>query len=220
MYVSADVNILRDWSCTEEKPVGNPNNFGRLIAYLTLVYKIADSYEEEIVREAVQGTVENLKHIDLEKYKVGRFISFKTLLGQLLIRLISAYCTWEHMQRQWHVSMNESLRVINKWNQSQCPLYSAFQISPGQATGAGCIKVGRTASRYVGRSPNVWRNKFRYTLDVPWTLEWVAPRLLWVLITSDVNMQIDHFHNGKQFKYSIMCILISLLGLVSVSVIE
>ena len=44
----------------------NPNNFGRLIAYLTLVYKIADSYEEEIVREAVQRTVENLKHIDLE----------------------------------------------------------------------------------------------------------------------------------------------------------
>ena len=44
MYVSADVNILRDWSCTEEKPVGNPNNFGRLIAYLTLVYKVRDSY--------------------------------------------------------------------------------------------------------------------------------------------------------------------------------
>ena len=63
----------------------NPNNFGRLIAYLTLVYKIADSYEEEIVREAVQRTVENLKHIDLEKYKVGCFISFKALLGQLLI---------------------------------------------------------------------------------------------------------------------------------------
>ena len=50
----------------------NPNNFGRLIAYLTLVYKIADSYEEEIVREAVQRTVENLKHIDLEKCNVAR----------------------------------------------------------------------------------------------------------------------------------------------------
>ena len=71
----------------------NPNNFGRLIAYLTLVYKIGDSYEEEIVREAVQRTVENLKHIDLEKYKVGRFISYKTLLDQLFIRLISAYFT-------------------------------------------------------------------------------------------------------------------------------
>ena len=31
-----------------------PKNFGRLMTYLTLVYKIADSYEEEIVREAVQ----------------------------------------------------------------------------------------------------------------------------------------------------------------------
>ena len=47
----------------------NPSHFGRLIAYLTLVYKIADSFEEDIVREAVQRTVEDFKHIDLEKYK-------------------------------------------------------------------------------------------------------------------------------------------------------
>ena len=54
----------------------NPNNIGRRMAYLTLVYKIADSYGEEIVREAVQRTVENLKHIDLEKYKLdGLFLS-------------------------------------------------------------------------------------------------------------------------------------------------
>ena len=33
-----------------------PNSFGRLIAYLTLVYKIANSNEEEIVREAGQRT--------------------------------------------------------------------------------------------------------------------------------------------------------------------
>ena len=64
----------------------SPKNFGRLMAYLTLVYKVGDSYEEEIVSEAVQRTFENLKHIDLEKYKVGRFISFKGLLGQLFIR--------------------------------------------------------------------------------------------------------------------------------------
>ena len=32
----------------------NPNNFGSLMAYLTLVYQIADFNEEEIVREAVQ----------------------------------------------------------------------------------------------------------------------------------------------------------------------
>ena len=30
----------------------NPNNFGRLMAYLAIVYKIADPYEE-IVREAL-----------------------------------------------------------------------------------------------------------------------------------------------------------------------
>ena len=60
---------------------------------LTLVYNISDSYEEGIVREAVQRTVENLKHIDLKKYKIGRFISFKMLLGQLLIRLVFAYFT-------------------------------------------------------------------------------------------------------------------------------
>ena len=56
----------------------NANNFDRFIAYLTLVYEIGDSYEEEIVRAAVQRTVEILKNIDLEKHKVGRFNSFET----------------------------------------------------------------------------------------------------------------------------------------------
>ena len=69
----------------------NPNNFGRIIVYLTLVYKIVDFLEVEIVREAVRKTIQDLKHIDLEKYKVRRFISFKALLGQLFIRLIFAY---------------------------------------------------------------------------------------------------------------------------------
>ena len=59
-----------------------PNNFGRLIAYLTLVYKVANSCEEEIVREAVQRTVEDFKYIDLEKYKVmNPAIPFKALLS-------------------------------------------------------------------------------------------------------------------------------------------
>ena len=31
----------------------NPNNFGRPMAYLAIVYKIADPYEDEIVREAL-----------------------------------------------------------------------------------------------------------------------------------------------------------------------
>ena len=30
-----------------------PNNFGRIMAYLTLVYKFADSLDEETTREAV-----------------------------------------------------------------------------------------------------------------------------------------------------------------------
>ena len=64
-----------------------PNNFGRIMAYLTLVYKFADSLDEETTREAVRRTVQNLKLIDLEKYKVKRFISFKALLGRQLLRL-------------------------------------------------------------------------------------------------------------------------------------
>ena len=48
----------------------NLNNFGRLIAYLTLVYKIADSLDEETTRDAVRRTVEAFKLIDLGKYKV------------------------------------------------------------------------------------------------------------------------------------------------------
>ena len=63
-----------------------PNNFGRLIAYLTLVYQVTDSCEEEIIREAAQRTVEDFKYIDLKKYTLKRFIPFKALLDQLLIR--------------------------------------------------------------------------------------------------------------------------------------
>ena len=37
---------------------------------------------------------------------------------------------------------------------------------------------------------------------------------------SSFNIVTDHFDNGDRFKYSFMCILISPLGLVSVSVIE
>ena len=69
-----------------------PNNFGRLIAYLTLVYQAADSCEEEIIREVAQRTVEDFKYIDLEKYKVvNPAIHFKTLIGQLLLRAVFAY---------------------------------------------------------------------------------------------------------------------------------
>ena len=69
-----------------------PNNFGRLIEYLTLVYQVADSCGEEIIREAVQRTVEDFKYIDLEKYKVmNPAIPFKALLGQPLLRAVVAY---------------------------------------------------------------------------------------------------------------------------------
>ena len=34
----------------------NPNNFGQIMAYFTLVYKIVDSYDEETTREAVRKT--------------------------------------------------------------------------------------------------------------------------------------------------------------------
>ena len=40
----------------------NPNNFGRIIAYLMLVYKIVDFLKVEIVREAVRKTIQDLKH--------------------------------------------------------------------------------------------------------------------------------------------------------------
>ena len=69
-----------------------PNNFGRLIAYLTLVYQVANSCEEEIIREVAQRTVEDFKYIDLEKCKViNPAIPFKALLGQLLLRTVFAY---------------------------------------------------------------------------------------------------------------------------------
>ena len=68
-----------------------PNNIGKHIAYLTIVYQVADSCEEEIIREVAQRTVEDFKHIDLEKYKVKQFIPFKASLGQLLLRAVFAY---------------------------------------------------------------------------------------------------------------------------------
>ena len=63
------------------------NNFGHIMAYFALVYKARDSYYEETQREAVTRTVQDLKHIDLEKYKVKWYISFKAFLGRQLLRL-------------------------------------------------------------------------------------------------------------------------------------
>ena len=55
----------------------SPNNFGRIMAYLVFVYKVRDSNEKETLRKAVRKTVEDLKHIDLEKYKVSGLFNSK-----------------------------------------------------------------------------------------------------------------------------------------------
>ena len=68
-----------------------PNNFGRLIAYLTLVNKVRDMMDEETTREAIRRTVEDFKRIHLAKYKVRSSIPFKALVGQLLLRAVFAY---------------------------------------------------------------------------------------------------------------------------------
>ena len=63
-------------------------NFGRTMAYLTLVYKFADSLDE-----AVRRTVEEFKRIDLAKYQVKSSPNNEnqTLLGYLVTGLIFAY---------------------------------------------------------------------------------------------------------------------------------
>ena len=58
-----------------------PNNFGRLIAYLTIVYQVADSCEVEIIREAVQIT--DFKYIDLKN-----IFTITQILKSLKIRII------------------------------------------------------------------------------------------------------------------------------------
>ena len=66
----------------------NPNNFSRIMVYLTLVYKVNDIMDEETTREAIRRTVENFKRIDLAKYKVRSSNEVQTLLGYLVISLI------------------------------------------------------------------------------------------------------------------------------------
>ena len=47
----------------------------------TLLY----SYDKYTLRQTVRRTIEDLRNIELEKYKVKRVITFKALLGQLFI---------------------------------------------------------------------------------------------------------------------------------------
>ena len=51
----------------------NANNFGRIMAYLTLVYMVKES--EDMTREAVRLTVEPLKNIDLTEFQVRESLS-------------------------------------------------------------------------------------------------------------------------------------------------
>ena len=45
-----------------------PSNFGRIMAYLTLVYKVSDFCEPEIVQEAVEICVWELKRVDIASF--------------------------------------------------------------------------------------------------------------------------------------------------------
>ena len=48
----------------------NVYNFGRIIAYLTFVYRLSDSCDEETIQETVRRTVEAFRLVNLQKYKV------------------------------------------------------------------------------------------------------------------------------------------------------
>ena len=54
-----------------------PKTFGRIMAYLTLVYKFADSLDEETTREAVIITVEEFKRVDFAKIKLKALLITK-----------------------------------------------------------------------------------------------------------------------------------------------
>ena len=47
-----------------------PSNFGRIMAYLTLVYKVSDFCEPEIVQEAVEICVWELKRVNIASFEI------------------------------------------------------------------------------------------------------------------------------------------------------
>ena len=47
-----------------------PSNFGRIMAYLTLVFKVSDFCEPEIVQEAVEICVWELKRVDITSFEI------------------------------------------------------------------------------------------------------------------------------------------------------
>jgi hypothetical protein len=47
-----------------------PSNFGRIMAYLNLVFKVSDFCEPEIVQEAVKICVWELKQVDISSFGI------------------------------------------------------------------------------------------------------------------------------------------------------
>ena len=47
-----------------------PSNFGRIMAYLTLVFQVSDFCEPEIVQEAVKICVWELKQVDIASFGI------------------------------------------------------------------------------------------------------------------------------------------------------
>jgi hypothetical protein len=47
-----------------------PSNFGRIMAYLTLVFKVSDFCDPEIVQEAVRVCVWELKQVDIASFEI------------------------------------------------------------------------------------------------------------------------------------------------------
>ena len=47
-----------------------PSNFGRIMAYLTLVFQVSDFCEPEIVQEAVKVCVWEIKQVDIASSEI------------------------------------------------------------------------------------------------------------------------------------------------------
>ena len=61
-----------------------PSNFGRIMAYLTMVSKMSDYCDTETVRKAVEITVVDLKRFDLAKYARDKLSLSQRILSWLL----------------------------------------------------------------------------------------------------------------------------------------
>jgi hypothetical protein len=62
-----------------------PSNFGRIMAYLTLVFKVIDFCDPEIVQEAVRICVWELKQVDIASFEIKQSW-VKRLISWLLHR--------------------------------------------------------------------------------------------------------------------------------------